>query len=109
MVRYATKSAIPSRVNVFPTLDFSPAGKAAQGKAIHKPIIAVLFANENCTYIYSSLPGNSKKLEVRLCRPRAHAVKFSGPISSLDAFETLDRIDSREPRRDARYASPPKK
>lgn len=55
----------------------------------------------------NDIPGSSRKLEVRLCLPLAVALKFKGPISSFEVWETADATESREPRLEARYANPP--
>lgn len=59
-----------------------------------------------------SSPGNSKKFEVRLWRPRWVCWKLvNGPMSSLDTLVCCDITLSLEPRRESRfstkYASPP--
>lgn len=61
--------------------------------------------NENILSLRLSLPGSSKKLDVRLCRPRIVFWKFSGPISSTES--QFDTVDSRDPRLLAKYARPP--
>lgn len=56
------------------------------------------------------LPGNSRKLDVLLWRPRVDAWNASGPISSLEKMEVLETAlfkESRELRRLAKYARPP--
>lgn len=50
-------------------------------------------------------PGNSRKLDVLLCRPRMVFWKFNGPISSTES--QFDIVDSLEPRLLAKYARPP--
>lgn len=57
-----------------------------------------------------SLPGNSRKFEVRRWRPRADDWNAKGPTSSLennDEFDATLLIESRELRRLAKNANPP--
>lgn len=59
------------------------------------------------TVLKSDSPGNSKKLDVRRCRPLAVFWKFSGPMSSFDKFDMLEATESLEPLLEAKYARPP--
>lgn len=50
-------------------------------------------------------PGNSRKFDVRLCRPRCVCWKLaSGPMSSFDMLDWCDTALSLEPRRESRFS-----
>lgn len=84
-------------------------------KRNHTKLIQLILIRQrssiNCE-VKRSLPGNSKKFEVLLWRPRCVCWKLvNGPMSSFETLVCCDIALSREPRRESRfsikYAKPP--